>query len=123
MEVKGVEEVAGEKAYHLVFVPKGGGNAIDAWYSVESGLQLKTASTQETPMGEVKFENQLQDYKAIGEDGKLKQPHKIVTTGGGAEYIVTLEKVETNVELPADRFNPPAEVKQLMEQQEAAAQN
>src|SRR5688572_20649238 len=45
MEVKGIEDVNGEKAYHLVFTPKGGGNAIDAWYSVESGLQLKTSST------------------------------------------------------------------------------
>ena len=123
MEVKGIEDVNGEKAYHLVFTPKGGGNAIDAWYSVESGLQLKTASTQETPMGEVKFENQLQDYKAIGTDGKLMQPHKIVTTGGGAEYIVTLEKVETNIELPANRFEPPAEVKQLIEKEQEAAQN
>src|SRR5688500_4526028 len=123
MEVKGVEDVNGEKAYHLVFTPKGSTNPIDAWYSVESGLQLKSASTQDTPMGQVKFENLLQDYRPIGEDGKLKQPHKIVTSGGGAEYVVTLEKVETNVELPADRFALPEEVKQLQERKEQGAQD
>ena len=123
MEVKSVEEVNGEKAYHLVFTPKGSTNPIDSWYSVESGLQLKTASTQDTPMGQVKFENLLQDYRPIGEDGKLKQPHKIVTSGGGAEYVVTLQKVETNVTLPADRFSLPAEVKQLQERKEQSAQD
>jgi hypothetical protein len=123
MEVKGIEDVNGEKAYHLVFTPKGSANLIDTWYSVESGLQLKTASAQDTPMGKVKFENLLQDYRPIGEDGKLQQPHKIVTTGGGAEYVVTLDKVETNVELPADRFALPEEVKQLQERKEQAPQD
>ncbi len=122
MEVKGIEDVKGQKAYHVVFTPKGGGNTIDTWYAVDSGLQLKTASTQETPMGDVKFENYLEDYRPIGEDAKLKQPHRIVTMGGGAEYVVTLDKIEVNVEHPADRFEPPAEVKQLLERQQAASQ-
>ncbi len=118
IEVQGVEEVNGERAYRLLFKPKDGGSPSESWYSVESGLQLKSASTQETPMGEMKFENTLHDYKELDGDVKLKQPHRIVTSGGGTEYVVTLEKVETNIDMPANRFEPPADVKQLMEQQQ-----
>lgn len=117
-KVVGIEEVNGEKAYHLVLKPKGLKHATDSWYSVESGLLLKSAGVQESPMGEVKVETFMSDYRPIG-DGKLKQPHKITSSGGGAEFSITLEKVETNTDIPEGTFDMPEDIKKLMEKKDA----
>lgn len=117
-KVVGIEEVNGEQAYHLVLKPKGLKHATDSWYSVESGLLLKSAGVQESPMGEVKSETFMSDYRPVG-DGKLKQPHKITTSGGGAEFSITLEKVEMNTDFPEGTFDVPEEIRKLMEKDDA----
>ena len=122
MTVQGVEEVNGEQAYHVVLTPKTSGRPINVWYSVDSGLMLKSAASQETEMGVVEFESVVSDYKEAEGDVKIKLPHKITTAGGGVEYVITLDKVEVNAQIPDDRFELPPDVKQLLEQQPAEKQ-
>ena len=122
MEVKGTEDVSGKKAYHLVMTPKDGGKPTHAFFDMESGLMVRGMSTQESPMGEMNAETLMEDYRKTS-DGKFMQPHKITTRVGGQEYTIVLDKIETNAEIPADRFEPPAEVKQLVEQKKAQQGN
>jgi hypothetical protein len=119
VEVTGIEDVKGEEAYHVVFTPKEGGKPSDQYYSVESGLLIKTAQTESSPMGEIRSESFLSEYKEVGDSG-LKQPHKISAVSSGAEQVMTIEKVEINGEMPEDRFAVPDEVKKLAEQEKAA---
>lgn len=119
VEVKGVEDVKGEQAYHLVFTPKDEGNPTDHYYSVESGLLIKTAQTQSSPLGDVRSEAFLSDYKEVGDNG-LKQPHTNTAVAMGVEQVMTIEEVEINGEIAADRFAIPDDVKALVEKEKAA---
>jgi hypothetical protein len=114
MEVKGTEEVRGSKAYHVVMTPREGRNPVEAYFDAESGLLVKQVVTQHGPMGEIKAENYLEDYRETA-DGKFKQPHKITTRAAGQEFVITLERIEVNAEIEDNRFEPPAEVKRLAE--------
>lgn len=117
VEVKGVEDVKGEEAYHLVFTPKGGGTLSDQYFSVESGLLVKTAQTETSPMGEIRSESFLSDYKEVSDEG-LRQPHRITAASGGVKQVMTIEEAEVNVDIPAERFEIPDDVKQLLEKEQ-----
>lgn len=117
MEVKGVEEVDGQQAYHLSMLPKDSKHPIEAWYGVESGLLLKTATAQESPMGVVRVETRLEDYAESTGEVKIKQPRKVTTNVQGQQFVITMEKLETNPDVPAGTFDPPAEIQQLIDRQ------
>ena len=120
MEVKGVEEVDGEKAYRLTLLPKDSNNPVDGWYSVESGLLLKNVAVQESPQGEVSVETRYEDYKESEGELKIKQPRKMTMSIAGTKLVMTVDKAEANVEIPAEKFELPPEIKALAEKQKAA---
>ena len=120
MEVKGVEEVDGEKAFRLSLLPKDSPNPIEAWYSVESGLLLKNASVQEGPQGEVSVETKYEDYTDSEGELKIKQPRKMTMTVAGTTLVMTIDKAEANVDIPAEKFELPPEIKQMADKQKAA---
>ncbi len=104
-------EYAGEEsidsvAYHkLVFTPEDGGK-VEQYYNTESGLLFLSRSAQNGKP----TESRLSDYKAV--DG-VQIPHKIEARGGPYEIELTLDTIEHNVEIPADRFALPAQIKEL----------
>jgi hypothetical protein len=109
-QTAGVETVEGKECYKVTLTPKTG-RPHTRWYDKQSGLLVKMAMTPKTPMGEISVESVLSDYKKVGE---LLVPHKVVTKMAGQEMGMTIDKVEQNVEIPKDKFEPPAEVKALM---------
>jgi Protein of unknown function (DUF620) len=109
-ETKAVESVDGKECYKVVVTPKSG-KPQTRWYDKQSGLLLKMAMTSKSPMGEIEVESLLGDYR---KEGELLLPHKITNKMAGQEIGMTIDKVEQNVEIPKDRFEPPAEVKALM---------
>jgi hypothetical protein len=62
-------------------------------------------------MGAIPVESFPGDYMRI--DGILL-PRKNVVKTVGPERIATIESIEQNVDLPADRFALPAEIKALV---------
>jgi zinc protease len=105
-----LETVDGKECYKVVLTPKSG-KPQTRWYDKNSGLLIKMAMTSKSPMGEIAVESLLSDYK---KEGDLLLPHKVVTKLAGQEMGMTIDKIEQNVEIPKEKFEPPAEVKALM---------
>jgi hypothetical protein len=111
-EVVGMEEIAGRPCDKVVLTPKTG-NPQTYSFDRETGLVSKVMLTVESPMGEVPVETYLEDYRSV--DGLL-MPFRSRVESLGVERLVTVQSVEQNVELPANRFETPADVLALMEE-------
>ena len=57
------------------------------------------------------IETFISDYRNI--DGVLIA-HRMVQKIAGQEIVITLDSVKHNVEMPKDRFDAPAAIKELM---------
>jgi zinc protease len=109
-ETVGVEQVDGKDCYKVVLTPKTG-PAITKWFSKDTGLLMKMAMTSKTPMGDIQSDSTYSDYR---KEGEVLVPHKVVTHVATMELVMTVDGVQSNVDIPKDKFDPPAEVKALM---------
>jgi hypothetical protein len=106
------ETVNGRPTYKVVFTPKIGPESAQ-YFDTETHLLIQTRGTLTTEMGELPTVSTLSDYREI--DG-VKLPMKTVQAIPGiAQIEIVLQTVEHNLELPDDRFDPPADVKMLLE--------
>jgi hypothetical protein len=62
-------------------------------------------------MGEIPAELVMDNYKKTG---PILQPTTLLQRAGGQEVTILLQSFEPNAAIPATRFVPPAEVRQLM---------
>jgi predicted Zn-dependent peptidase len=97
MELKGVEEVDGNKAYKLLLTDKDG-NKTTEFYDARSSLKLRTVVEQ---AGKV-ITNDYGDYKEV--EG-IMVPH-LLKTSGAAPFPIELkvEEVKVNAGLPDETF-------------------
>lgn len=109
-ETAGVETVNGEECYKVIFTPADGKPETN-YYSKKTGLLVKAQLLSVTQMGEFPVEEDVSDYKEF--DG-VRLPTKMVQRAAGQEISMTIETVKTNQEIPAERFDPPADVKALL---------
>ena len=110
-ETVGAEEVGGSPAYKVVLTPADGKPQTE-YFDKKSGLMVKRTATVVNPMGEIPMEMTFTDYKNFG---GILRPAKVSQKAMGQEFSITLDDTKTNVEIPKDRFEPPAAVKKLME--------
>jgi hypothetical protein len=110
VENKGIEDVAGRPCYKIV-ATTAELSPQTLFFDVESRLLVRFAMTTESQAGSIPVQTTLSDYRAV--DGILL-PHKTVVRTVGPERVVTVEKIEHNVALPADRFALPAEIQALV---------
>ena len=117
VETQGAEQVNGKDAYKVLFTPKEG-SPETRWYDKESGLLVKVQQVVPTPMGQIPAVSMPTDYRDV--DG-VKIPHKVEETIAGQVKInATLDKVEHNAEIPAEKFQLPPDVKVLVDKAAAA---
>jgi len=109
-ETTGVDTVDGKECWKVVVTPKAG-KPQTRCYDKQSGLLVKSTVTQKSPMGEITADSFPSDYR---KEGDLLVPHKVLMKAAGQEMAMTIEKVEQNPTIPPDKFEPPAEVKALM---------
>jgi hypothetical protein len=109
VEVAGLETVDGDECYKVVMTPPDG-HAQTMYFSKKSGLAMKTTMVAASQMGEVPVAVTVTDYKNF--DG-VWVPSKTIQKAVGQEFTMTIESVQMNPEIPADRFALPAEVKAL----------
>ena len=119
VENAGAETVEGHECYKIVLTPKEG-KPTTQFFDKKSGLLIKTAVTRTTPMGEITAEVVADDYR---KEGDILVPHKMVNRAAGQEFLIVVEKVEVNVELPKDRFDLPPEIQALLKKAPQAAPN
>ena len=108
VETVGVEDVDGEPAYRVVHTLAKGGS-LAGIYSVASGLLLKVEyASAQAPLTRL-----MEEYSDLG---GILMPTRVVTTMMGQRVsVVRLASVETNVEIPDERFDLPEAVQALLE--------
>ena len=108
-ECTGVVDVAGKPAYRLVLTPKTG-SAQTFYFDKDSSLLVRTETMTNSAAGQINVVAEPGDYRAV--DGIL-MPFVSRVAALGQQRTLTIEKIEHNVDLPADRFALPAEVKAI----------
>lgn len=109
VETVGQDTIDGQPCYKVVLTPQEG-KPETHYYDKNSGLLVKMAMSRASPMGEIPTDTIFGDYKE--EDG-LRQPHKVHANSFGMEFLIALDHVEYNVEIPGNKFDLPADVKAL----------
>jgi hypothetical protein len=110
VETTGIETIDGEPCYKVVLTPKEG-NPETTYYQKKSGLAVKTTTIAVSPMGDVPLEAISADYKNFG---GVTVATKMTQKAAGQEFTITIQDVKINQPVPADRFEPPAEIKALL---------
>jgi hypothetical protein len=85
------------------------------YFQKKSGLAVKTTTVVSSAMGEAPVEMLASDYKNVG---GVIAPTKITQKLGGQEVTFTIQDVKINQPMPPSRFDPPAEIKALLNKAE-----
>jgi hypothetical protein len=110
MKTLGIEDVEGKPAIKVEMTSHDGKTDV-SFYDKESGLLVKLLTTFSGPAGDMQVESMVTDYKVV--DG-LKLAHKMKQKIGMQEVVSVFEKIEHNVDIPANKFDLPAEIKELL---------
>src|SRR5579862_917849 len=109
-ELAGSEDVGGKPCYKVVISPNEAA-AENRFYDKSSNLLVKIILPITTPQGAMTAEVTLGDYK---DEGGLLVPHTITQKVPNADILVKITGMKYNSEIPAGRFDLPAEIKALM---------
>ena len=102
--------------YKIVLTPNQGSPETQ-YFDIANHLLRKTELTLKTDMGTIPVEAFPSDYREV--DGLLIPYRSRQIIMGMQEMIFVTESIEHNVEIPAERFALPDEIKALMEKEEA----
>ena len=107
IQTVGTQDVGGKPAYKVELTTPAGTKET-RFYDQQSGLLVRTESVQQSQMGEMKVAGTPGEYMTV--DG-IKMPKTVTQEMMGQKITLTIDKVEHNVDVPADKFAIPAEVK------------
>jgi hypothetical protein len=110
-ETTGSETVDGEDCYQVTLTPAEG-KPVKMYFGKKSGLLRKTTLVAASQMGDIPAELIAQEYRVFG---GILAPAKVLQKAAGQEFTITIDNVKENAEIPADRFDLPAEIKALLE--------
>ena len=110
-EAAGREVIKGEECYKVTLTPATG-KPENQFFSIKTGLLLKTTATALSPMGEVAVEVEVSDYKRFG--GVL-YPTLSKQKAGEQELDITVTSISLDEPVPAQFFELPADVKAVLE--------
>lgn len=113
-ELNGVEDVEGKPAYKVIMTPKTGA-AETQYFDKASGLLVRHQSVRKTAFGEIPVDVAIADYRK--ECGAVTLPHSMIQSVAGQKIEIRIDTVDCNSDLKPDTFQPPAEVKALMNKQ------
>ncbi|MDH6311847.1 zinc protease [Parabacteroides sp. PFB2-10] len=99
LTVGAVEEVNGEKAYTLKV--ERDGNATTEYYSVASGLKLRSVQTIQSAMGEMQTVSDVGDYREVN---GVKFPYEMTQSVMGQAMKTVVKTVEVNTGLQDSVF-------------------
>jgi len=116
-ETTGAETVEGHECYKIVLTPTEG-QATTEFYDKKSGLLIKTSATRTTQMGDISGEVVYADYR---KEGDILAPHRLINRFAQQEFEISIQSIESNVDLPDNRFDLPPEVQALLKKPAAAA--
>jgi outer membrane lipoprotein-sorting protein len=106
----GTDKVDGKDCYKVQLTPSEG-SPITQCYDKDSGFMVKMTMTAQTPMGDQTVDSYATDYR---KEGDVMMPHSIKQSVAGQEFVITIDSVAFNAEIPADKFALPDEIKALV---------
>jgi hypothetical protein len=109
-ELAGEETVEGEPCYKIVLTPTDG-RPETVYFEKKSGFMRKSTVVAASQLGDISAETTSNEYRRF--DGIL-EPSKITERVAGQVFTITVENVEANVAIAADKFALPEEVKLLL---------
>ena len=110
IECTGLVDVGGKPAYRVVATPTTG-SPQTLFFDKESALLVRMESTVASAGGQIAVVSEPGDFRKVG---ALLMPFTSRMTVMGQQRMLTVETVEQDVALPADRFALPAEIKALV---------
>jgi len=113
-ELTGVEDLDGKAVYKVILTPKTGAPETQ-YYEKATGLMIRQQSVRKTAFGAIPVDVTVGGYRK--ECGSVTLPHSMMQGVAGQKIEMNVDSVECNNELPADAFQPPAEVKALINKQ------
>jgi zinc protease len=119
VETAGVEMVDGQECYKVVLTPAEG-NAETMYFQKKSGLAVKTTMVAVSQAGDIPVEVTVADYKNFG---GVMAPAKVTQKAAGQEFTISIDKVQVNAEIPAERFALPPEIRALLDKSKAPDKN
>jgi hypothetical protein len=108
-ECVGTTDIDGKPAYKVVLTPKVG-SAQTIYFDKDTALIVQTESTLTMAGQAIDIVSKAEDYRTV--DG-VKLPFKVRQVVMGQERVLTFDKIQHNVELPADRFALPPAIKAI----------
>jgi len=102
LELKGVEDVEGEKCYKILITDPNGSKSTE-YYSVGKNLLMRSVSSQEINGQNVTTTTDYGDYKDVS---GFMMPHKITTANPmtPAPMVMEATSIKVNGDIPADTF-------------------
>jgi hypothetical protein len=107
----GIDSLDGRPCYKVVLTPQDG-RPESWWFDLQSHLLVKSSTIVETMMGDVPVETAYEDYRPV--DGLLL-PHANTQTLLVQKIRIVLQSIQHNLDLPAGCFDPPPEVRALLQ--------
>jgi hypothetical protein len=112
-ESAGEEVVDGEPCYKLVLTPEEG-KPETMYFEKSSGLLRKTTVVASSPLGDFPADAISAEYRRFDD---ILAPAKVTEKVAGQEFTVTIQSMQANQEIPAEKFALPDEVKALLAKQ------
>lgn len=111
VEMAGEETLDGRPCDKVVLTPEAG-KPRTAYFDRESGLLRRLDFTTESPAGAIRAQMRMDDYRKVG---RILVAHRSEITALSQKRVMTVNSIQQNVDLPADRFEPPAEIQKLLQ--------
>jgi zinc protease len=112
-KIVGEEKVAGKPAYKVDLTTHDGA-ALIFHYDKQSGLLVRQESNVESAQGKSNIVVFLSDYSKV--DGIL-YPFTTKILVGPVEVVLTIDRIDHNVDIPEERFALPTDVNKLVTKQ------
>jgi hypothetical protein len=106
-----VETTEGHECYKIVLTPQEVKPLVE-FYDKTSGLLVKTVTAVNSQLGEINAEILYSDYQ---KDGGVLSPHRMLNRAVQQEFVIQIQSVEANADLPKDRFDLPPEIQALLD--------
>jgi zinc protease len=100
-ELKSIVTLDGEDTYSIEITSPAGDISTD-YFSVKTGLKVKSVSTEDTPNGKITKTTILSDYQKTND---ILMPHKISITVGPQSFDILVKSVNINTGIKDDIFS------------------
>ena len=108
-ELKGIVKFADIDCYQVVLTATDG-QVQTRYYAKDTFLPIGLEMVAESQMGKVSVKLVSSDWREVN---GFKYPHKMKREEAAQAIEITIDKIETNVPIPPETFEPSDEIKQL----------